>query len=450
MNRRRARSEAAETAAQSAKLTFTEPEPPVSLAITRSLIEVVIGFLVGTGGMFAVLLVGGIVGEEALFDLYAGADLDFVGRGGAGALLLFVAGGAVLLPVLGAIERAQLLAVVERHAVEHADAVPPAGVRERVKLSPARGLARLMLGLGIVALVVGAVIAIVLTEGADDPEPWVTLGVCAVLALGWLGLRPVWRALDSSWSSRADLLREQWTRRVPLAVAADERRRRDAISDPGPRLLDRRSTRGLGRATGAAGALLFVSLAAWFVSVWLRQPCRTCDERFFDDPMDQVISVWSLVGGVAILISAVFLAIVALAWLVVIALRERAAARWVADGRLRRAPVSMVAWLLVSDRAAVLAARTLAAIGAALLMVALSAIWFTVPWVNVGLFAGIAAALLVVASVMGAADARRAARARNALRATCAPGDPTRVELAAATRTRGGRESEFEGAGPSF
>lgn len=403
-------------------------------AVTNALLRTTLGFLAGAGAAFIALLITGIVGEEALWELSDAIELDLLARAGAGFALVVAAAAGVVLPMLYAADAAQFLRRLERHPVA-ATSLPAARARARVATAPARILRRMLLAWGLIGGT-GVVLLLCAIPGEpdapEDPVFWIGFGVSAALFVAWLGLRPLLIGFEARWMVRMHPFAYGWNARQGFVEQAETRRREASPADDGPGILAPRATRTLARVTAGAGIALGLAAAGWFASVVTRQPCRTCDPRSYDEPVEQFIDGLSLVGGALIAVIAAVLVLLLIANVVVLRVREIAAARWVADGRPRRAPADRVERFLVGGRAAVWFAQGLVAVVApAGLIVALADLWFDVFWADAGIGLTVAALSFVAAVGIALLDDAPAVRERNALRAALSPGDPTAKEIAA-------------------
>ncbi|WP_395244097.1 hypothetical protein ACGGZK_18545 [Agromyces sp. MMS24-K17] len=406
-------------------------------AVTSALLRASFGFLVGAGIVFVALLIAAMVGEEVFWELSEAIELDLLARAGAGAALVIAAATGVVLPALFAADAALFLRRLESASVD-APALPAARARARVATAPARMLRRMLLAVGLMGASAAAIAGIiVLTESGatEQQEFWIMLGVGSVLTVMWLALRPLLIAAEARWIARVHPLTYDWSGRQGFVAQAEERRREAAARDDGPSLLAPGATRRLEWLTAGAGIAVGLSAALWFLSVAIRQPCRRCDPRYYDEPVEQFIDGLSLVGGVLIAVTAAGLVLLLLANLIVLRVREITAARWVVDGRARRAPADRAERFLVGGRATVfLGQAVVAAVAPAAVIVALADAWFDVSWADAGIGFTIAAVAFVAGAGIAWLDDGPATRERNALRVALSPGDPTAKEIAARAR----------------
>ncbi|MBM7831634.1 hypothetical protein JOE59_002339 [Agromyces cerinus] len=305
------------------------------------------------------------------------------------------------------------------------------GGRSRVARAALDVVRKLMLWSGLVTLAgAGLLVMLLVTEpeAGAEPAPWIGLVVCAVVVIAWIGLAPVLTAAADRWDGRTYLLTANWESRHTFVEQAEERRRAASVDDAGPAILAPRTTWWLTWATGATGAALGLAVVTWFVSFVMRKPCRRCEELSYDEPGERFIDWLSATSGVVMAVLAALL----IAHLVVLRVREIAAARWIADGQPRRTRAERIERFLIGSRAAVLFAQGLvAAVAPAALVVAFADIWFDVYWADAAIALPLAAAAFIVAMIIAVSDADAAVRESNALRAALSPGDLTPKTVAA-------------------
>lgn len=415
-------------------LHFAEPRPGAA-GLPRAVGDACIGLLLGVVAVFLLGLVIGIVGEEALGPLSRELELEAAMRGSFGSVFVVVPAAAALLGIAGGVERLLWPRALAKQRRDDPEAVPPSLVRRRVRTSPGVLFGRVGLALGIVGICASLLmlgVAATDSGGAGDPVTWSVLLGGLVATAVWLLARPVWKAVDRRWSERLAAARGRQGD-VTRALDAERARRERARPDDGPAILDPAVDRRLRRLTGFAAIPFAIACAAWMVSVYARQQCRTCDPVSYDQPVEQSIDGLSLASGIGVLATTAVLAACGLAWLVLAALRRGAAARWVADGSTRRTAPERLERLLLGDTAAVGFARLLAAFAALPLMLAFTGIPLfdldnSVPWVDVDACLLAMGGLLAVAVLVSIVDAPLAARSRNRVRAACSPGDPELIQ----------------------
>jgi len=404
---------------------FVEVTSP-GWAFWRALVDTCIGMIVGTLYTFVGIIVVGIVGEEALSSLYWQIDLDTLFRASMGVFLLAAALLAALVPVVVVAERFAALRAVEAAALENPDAVPQHSLRQTLQASPAALLQKTGTVMFWCVVGLGALLAlgVLFTEDLrEDAVSWVALLVIAVLAAGAAAVRRLGRRAVERVGPRVSTQWSRWKRLVPLAERRDADRRDAAMRTVVPRWLAVPSAQTVGRIAKILLTATLLSLAAFMLSVFMRQQCRTCDPVYWDEPIENGIDVLSLTSGAAIAMCA---ALGIVAWLGGVVLqfsRERALVRWVSDGVPRRVDTSLVESLLAGDRSMVRLQIGLSVVGAGALIVGTGAIW--ADWTAMDARWPLVAAVVLIASgfVIGWADSRRRRRERQLARDALFPGD---------------------------
>jgi len=396
----------------------------------RAALDTCIGLIVGTLYTFVAIVVVGIVGEEALSSLYWQVDLDPLFRASMGVFLLAAAVLAIVVPLIVVAERFAALRAVEAAARENPDAVPPRPLRLVLQAAPGALLQTTGTVLFWCLTGIGGIFAlgVLFTEDLrEDAVSWVALLVIAVLASGAAAIRRLGRRSVEHDTSRMSEQWSRWKRLVPLAEKSDADRRDAAMRAVVPGWLTTPSARSLGRVAKILLTATLVSLAAFMLSVFMRQQCRTCDPVYWDEPIENGIDVLSLTSGVAIAACA---ALGILAWVGGVVLqfaRERALAEWVSDGAARRIDVSLVAPLLSGNRSLVRLQMGLSAVGMGALLVGTGALWAGWTAMDAQVVLLIAAVLIVAGFVIGWADAPRSRRERQRARDALFPGDVGRI-----------------------
>lgn len=419
-----------------ADLRFVEVPETRASAFARTAVGLAKGFAVGTGATWLLLLIAAIVGDEALWELSNELGIEEMLRATVLPLFGLAATLALAIPLLGALDAATALRLLERHAAEHPDQVPSAAQRARLGQLPARHLRRAVLAVAVIAMAVGGFclfFALVDDEGRT-PLVWTIVAVSAVLVVAWLIARSILLGVEEGQAARRAELEVRWRREAVAAEFAEERRRMASPAEDPPAMLRPGFFARIDRALAVATGALFVVGAIWFVSVWLRQPCKRCDERYFDDPVERFIDGLSLWGGIAIVCALAIAGGLFIARLAMMRRVELAAVRWVADGRPRRVPEEVAESLLLGPRAGLWTSRLIVAVCAPLAaFVALAAVVdpelpLGGPTVVIALAVAVAAPGL--AALVGVADLRRAANERSMLRAALSPGDPDPASIA--------------------
>lgn len=406
--------------------SFVEVSSP-GWAFWRALADACTGASTGALYAFLGILIAGIVGEEALWSLYARLDLDPIFRAGMGVFLVVAAVLGVGVPLVFVAERIAALRAVERLP---SDAVPPSQLRLKLTTSPFA----LMKTTGTVIFWcvagVGAFFALAAAFDEDlrgDVETWIAIGGCAALALVAYALRVTGRRGVDRAHDRGAAMRSGWKRDVPLADRSDRMRREAAPEVLVPRWLTSPSAKLMNRLAMVLLSATLASLGAFMLSVFLRQQCRNCEPVYWSDPVETGIDVLSLASGIAILACATVGAVAWMGGIAVQFVREIALSRWVSDGAPRRIDVSRVAPLLVERRAAVRAGRGLCGTGMIVLIFGWGVLWADAEIVDGRALLGIGGVLLLIGFLVAWTDAPRSRRERQAIRDVLAPGDVARA-----------------------
>ncbi|MGM1017346.1 MAG: hypothetical protein ACQEW8_07410 [Actinomycetota bacterium] len=407
-----------------------------ALGLARALVDVSVGAVVGTVLTFLGILVLGIAGEEALSAFYSSLDLDPLFRATMGVILVMGLVVGFLLPTTLIIEKFAARAAVREQSDLRPEIVPNARVEHLLEPSPGplirgTGLALIILG-GTAA---GICLLLLLTDGgfADDIETWVgILGGAGIIGVGVL-LRNRGAAVITSAKTSGHPGSAHRTKQRAIAVRNEKRRRMDAPRDTLPRIVRTPSAAAMRGVTRVMTVVVTVAAGAFFLSIFLRQQCRTCDPITWDAPMEDGIDALSLLSSGALVLSGVIAVLLWIGGWVLQTVRERALAAWAATGVPRRVAVDDVRPFLAEPRAASRFARACGALGAAMLTVAIGIEWSG--WQDadpmIALVPGGAAIMLGVLTSFG--DSERERRERQALRDVTFPGDPT-VEKASTAR----------------
>ncbi|MFF2272239.1 hypothetical protein ACFVTX_08185 [Agromyces sp. NPDC058136] len=383
------------------------------------------------------MLIAAIVGDEALWELSNELRSEELLRATVLPLFGLAATLALAIPLLGAFDAATALRLLERHAAEHPDQVPSAAQRARLGVLSARHVRRTVLAVAVIAMAVGGFclfFALVDDEGRT-PLVWTIVAVSAVLVAASLVVRTILLGVEERQAGRRAVLEVRWRRDAVAAEFAEERRREASPAEDPPAMLRPGVFARIDRALAVAAGALVIVVAIWFVSVWLRQPCKRCDERYFDEPIERFIDGLSLWGGIAIACALAVTAVLVVVRLVLMRRVETAAARWVADGRPRRVPEEVAESMLLSPRAGLWVSRLIVAVFVPFAVFAAFAALvdpeLPLGGPTVAIALAVAVAAPVLAALVGMADLRRAERERNALRAVLSPGDPDASSIAA-------------------
>lgn len=405
----------------------------------RAVLDTAVGFIVGILYTFLGIVIVGIVGEEALSSLYWQVDLDPLLRSSMGAILLVGAVLAVIVPCVLIVERFAALRAAEANARMDPDAVPQRPLRTELTAAPATYLKTtgtvLLWSVGVLGAIF--LLAVLFTEDLrEDAVSWIALLVFAVLTAGAAALQGLGRRLVARDAARMVALTGGWKPLIRRAEASDSERRSAASPAVVPRWLTAPSARLLGRIASILMAATWVSLAAFMLSVFLRQQCRGCDPVYWDQPIENGIDVLSLSSGAAIAVCA---ALGALAWLGGVALqcaREVALARWVSDRTPRRIDVNLIDPLLSENRSMVRLQFGLSALGACGVVLSIGALWADWTTLDSDAVLLVSTALILLGFAIGWSDAPRRRRERQAIRDALSPGDGQRGGRGGRPRSR--------------
>lgn len=398
----------------------------------RAAVDTGVGLIVGSLYAFVGVVVMGIVGEEALSALYRQIDLDPVFRASVGVMLMVWALLALTVPFVSAAERVAALHAVEAAARTHPDMPPPPQLRRRLAGPPRAFLktvgTTLSWSFGVLAALC-LIMILVTEEFREDLVMWAVLvGIILATVAAAVLASAADRAVERE-EPRVRGLNALWQRRVPQADDADRKGRGAAPETEVPRWLTVPSAGVLARVSGILLAATGIALAAFMVSVFLRQQCRRCEPITWDRPVEDAIDVLSLASGAAIALCA---AVGVIAWIGGVLLqvvREVALAAWAAEPQQRRVDPAVIAPLLVGRRALVRLQYGLCTVGAAVGILAVGVVWAESALFEPAPVLAAAAALILGGFLMGWIDGGRSARERQRIRDALLPGDAGRELL---------------------
>lgn len=384
----------------------------------------------GGGFSFLVALGAMLTLDEAFHDLYDEFSVDAPARALVG--LLF----AALFVGLGVFTFADsalnwTLARQLRSAADSTPAlVPPRDQRRVLALSsPSTAMTASLWVIVGSALAVLLIFLAILGESSDDELPGtlaIMAGLAATVVAGIVATAVVRRARFRVWPGVVAAANGVWTEQCIAAAAASEKANRrkglDRIAaPPGFRQLAAFAS----RAATITIALILGGFAVGFVGVWMRQPCRNCDERTWESFGESVID-FVLVAGVVIVALGVLAAIVGLAAAIaanaleVRALREASDSKRPAAAQLQRQLTGTSPYLSIGLVLAGLG-TFVAVTGATLAVAAESPLDAYTATFEAAAFGGLA--LLVAAIPVFAIGEAVTTRWRNELRERWAPGD---------------------------
>ena len=402
--------------------------PPARIAFTARWLGT--GIAMGSGFSFLVTLGAMLTLDEAFHDLYEEYSVDAPARALVGLLFaaLFVGLGIF---AFGDSALNWTLARQLREAAETTpDLVPPRDQRRVLVLaSPSTSTtANLWVIVGS-ALAVLLIFFAILGESSDEDLPGslaIMAGLAALAVIGFVAIALVRRARLRVWPGVVGAANAVWTeRRIDATSASEEathRSSRDHIAEPrGFRHLAEFSS----RAATITLALVLGGFAVGFVGVWMRQPCRNCDERTWESFGESVID-FVLVAGVVIVALGVLAAVAGLVSAIaanaleVRALREASGGSRPTRAQLQLQLMGTPPYLTIGLVMAGLGAFV-AVTGATLALAAESPLDVYAPTFEAGALGGLA--LLVAAIPVFAIGEAVTTRWRNELRERWAPGD---------------------------
>lgn len=415
-----------------------------TLALMQALHAVALGGLTGLGISFAAILVLGIVGEEALSTFYSELDLDPLFRASMGGVLVVAAVLALAYPTMRIVVRFATLSALVEHAETQPDVVPVRAQRALVEKSPAGEVRVFGLVLAIVGgFVAGMMLIMLVTEYgmAEHIETWIAIGGGGALVfVGWR-TRRAGRAdgpIERYWADRSRALGAQ----ISLVASATdrERTRRESVADEDAPAIMRvgsgRVARAINRIVLAAAV---VATMTFFLSVFLRQQCRNCEPVTWDQPMENVIDVLSLLSSTVIVATAAFGILSWIAGVLLQVASERAMRSWARDGAPRGMEHSVRDTFLLGPSAAMRAGVTLGAVGSAGAVLGLGIAWSEWRGVDPGMLWTAVAAALFLGVLVVLFGEPAAVRTRNLVREATSPGDITSMGDTDAVNKRGGR-----------
>jgi hypothetical protein len=276
-----------------------------------------IGISTGAGFSFLVALGAMLTLDEAFHDFYDEFSVDAPARALVGLLFAALFVGLGVYTFADSALNWTLARQLRRAAETTPDRVPPRDQRRVLALaSPSTAMnASLWVIVGS-ALAVLLIFFAILGESSDEDLP-VSLAIMAGLAAtAVVGIVATWvvrRARLRVWPVVVGAANEVWTdERIAEAVAIEKANRRKGLD----RIEAPRGFRQLAgfasRAATITLALILGGFAVGFVGVWMRQPCRRCDERTWESFGESVID-FVLVAGVVIVAIGVAAAVAGLA-----------------------------------------------------------------------------------------------------------------------------------------
>lgn len=388
------------------------------------------GIAIGGGAGFLLALGASITLNEAFTDLWYDVDLDPVSRSFIPLLFVTVTVGLFVFGVSDSVYKWLIGRQLARAATVTPSLVPPHWQREILTgPAPLAGAATVIWTVfGLTALVALGFFAI-LGESSDDDVAFVSS-----VAIGAVVLAVVLVASNVLVLGRA---RRRWPAVVAAAAAtwsrhtvresegADRARRPRGEKDGAGRPVRVLNAVGAWLLSIGAGAVVLGS-AVGFAGVFLRQPCRGCDQRSYKSFGEALIDNLAVIGSAVTAVGLVVLVVTGLVWTAAGILTDRMLREGASGVDAQRRPEGV----LLQDRlASVSLAESysilLGGLGAVVVTAALSAAALALPLpaglLDALLVGGIA--LLAVALVLAYVGVGYNLRLRSELRERWAPAD---------------------------
>lgn len=376
----------------------------------------------GAGAFFLLILITALVGEEAFGLDYA--PFDPIVRASVGLVSLKLVAGLGIGVYALALRRAATARQLADAARTDPDRVGTWADRRDLEIAGPFAAATTFTWFYVGAVVLAAilfVVALAETFRYNPSSAWEGVGVLVVIlitgavvaALG-LVVRFVLRPRYRDAKSWVEL---EWDARARSAATRDERQTRAAsAAEPvefgGAHLAFASITRIASVVTpivGAAGFVLFLA------GVFLRQPCRRCDQIYWGQPVESVIDVLVVIGGPLLILAALIGIVAALAALARLVLERRMLRHLAETGAPRPRPAQLIEHL-TQDGPGMWAGAALVGASVPAIVVAVLA---SAP-VVAGVLVGVAAVGVAVTAWSVGADGRL----RLLMREAWAPGDP--------------------------
>lgn len=292
--------------------------------VAHTLAAVGAALAAGSGMMFLALVAYGFLIDEAFASEFFASGWDAILRVAVAVTALVIVGALGIWALFRGLARLAAVEQLARDAEEDLTSIPGWSTRQLIELkSPFDALS----GFALVFLVLDGVgvliVALALGETARyNPESaaeglGVLVGLIALGGLTVLALVVRRRSWQPRFDRAAESVRTAWRGRLGKATAADtaRRNRREPVPLPAPgasRALEKAS--GLGFRLG--GPLLALATAVSITTLFLRQPCRYCDENSYDDAGEAALDVLAQVSAVALAVATIVLVLAAIAgWL---------------------------------------------------------------------------------------------------------------------------------------
>lgn len=258
------------------------------------------GVAVGGGAGFLLALGASITLNEAFIDIWYDVDLDPLSRIVIPLLFVTVGVGLLFFGIGDSLYRWLLGRQLARSARATPELVPPHWQRTIVNapapLAAMTGVVWTVFGL---AALVALAFFVILGETSDDEVAFVTgVAVGALLvAAAMIVAAVVLSQRKRRWPALVEDARAAWNRHMVRETETSDRQRRPRGAKVGIGAIVA-AIRGFGARTlsvGIGGVVL--GSAIGFFGVFLRQPCRRCDERSYDTFGEAVIDNLAVIGA---------------------------------------------------------------------------------------------------------------------------------------------------------
>ncbi len=313
-------------------LRLVEPAPSGPQVLADGMLTVARTVMTSAGLGFLVLLGAWLTLEEGFPDVWRDQHLDPVSRASIAYVSAVLAIGGVLYALSSAASRTLLGRRLDRLAGTAPEQVPVRSVRARAlgddvtPTAPLVGLCvALLVVVGLAVLMVAPVM--IFASGMVTTGLVVLAGAAVLAALVGFTLSALKGRGRRAWARVSDRPRQAWNDRVVRAAVRTEEQLRPSaertIELGRPHRLTSRSQKPL---SVIGGVLLGAAPVVGFVAVFLRQPGRNADTRFYDEKGESAIDVIITSGAVLALTGAAVL-LLALAATTVVRARERSTLR---------------------------------------------------------------------------------------------------------------------------
>ncbi len=311
-------------------LRLVEPVPNGPQVLADSLVTITRTVLYSSGISFLAFLGTWLTLEEGFPDVWRDLHLDPVSRASIAYVCAVLAAGGVLYALSSAASRTLLGRRLDVLAGTAPERVPVRSVRARAladDITPTTPLVGLCIALLIAVGVAALLVAPLMIFESDMVAVGLTVlaGSAVVSALVGITLTALRGPGRRAWTLVTDRPRQAWSDQVVRTAARTAKRLRPTdertIHLGSVHRLTARAQRPL---TIVGGVLLGAGPVVGFVAVFLRQPGRNADTRYYDEKGEAAIDVLVTSGAVLALAGSAALLLALVATTVVRALERRA------------------------------------------------------------------------------------------------------------------------------